>query len=264
MEKQIEYRGTDLVYSDRGAGLCILLLHGYLETGEIWRSFMEQFPSGFRLIVPDLPGHGASGSWGKVHTMEEVAGAINAILEFEGIDKVLLAGHSMGGYVTMAFAALFPEKLLACALVHSTPFPDTEEKRDNRDREISLVHCGKKRQVVMVSIPKAFATDNLEKMSAQVDRARQIAMMNPDDGIIALLRGMKARTDRTAVMQDPRVPLLLIGGMKDNYIPVEVFDKLVTLAPHASVLRLKESGHMGFVEEPELVAQAFLTLLAGL
>ena len=261
MEKRITYMGADMFYSDHGEGKCILLLHGYLERGEIWQRFTGQFPEGFRFIVPDLPGHGASGSWGKVHTMDELAGGVKTILEVEGIDKAFLAGHSMGGYVTMAFADLFPEKLSAYALVHSTPFADTEEKRENREREISLVLCGKKRQIVLVNIPKAFALENLESMSHQIESLKHMALKSPDDGMIALLNGMKERPDRTAVLKDPELPLLLIGGMKDNYIPAKVFEKLVSLAPHARVLRLEKSGHMGFMEEPALVVEEFVSFL---
>ncbi|MEA3462043.1 MAG: alpha/beta hydrolase [Bacteroidota bacterium] len=262
MNKHIKYRDIDLSYSDKGEGPCIVLLHGYLERGAIWQSFIDSFPGACRFIVPDLPGHGASGTWGKVHSMDELAGAVLAILEEEGIPGVFLAGHSMGGYVTMAFADLFPERITGYALVHSTPFADTEEKRENRKREISLVLCGKKRQIVLVNIPKAFAMDNLETMASQVELAKGIALASPDDGTIALLKGMKERPDRTRVLQDPGLPLLMIGGMKDNYIPVEVFDKLISLAPHARVLRLEESGHMGFMEEPHLVHQAFMAMLS--
>lgn len=261
MDKKIKYKGAELIYSDRGKGKCIVLLHGYLESGNVWESFTGRFPEGYRFIIPDLPGHGKSGGWGKVHTMDELAAAIKTILDREGIRKIFLAGHSMGGYVTMAFADLFPACLSAYALVHSTPFADTKEKRENRDREISLVLCGKKRQIVLVNIPKAFATENLDKMSGEVELLKVMAMKSPDKGTIALLNGMKERPDRTAVLQDPKLPLLLIGGMKDNYIPVEVFEKLVNLAPHARVLRLKQSGHMGFMEEPEPVIKAFVDFI---
>lgn len=264
MKKRILFKETELVYSDHGKGQCIVLLHGYLEHGEIWQPFMDQFQGNYRFIVPDLPGHGDSGSWGRVHSMDELATALMAILVAEGIDKVFLAGHSMGGYVCMAFADLFPNKLRGYALVHSTPFADTEEKRENRDREISLLLCGKKRQIVLVNIPKAFATDNLDRMSLQIESLKQMALSCPDDGTIALLRGMKERPDRTAILQNPNLPLLLIGGMKDNYLPVEVFDTLVSLAPHAGVLRLEESGHMGFLEQPEKLVNAFVDFLSAL
>lgn len=264
MQKSLSYKGVKIVYSDRGEGLCLVLLHGYLESSKIWDSFADRIPRGYRVILPDLPGHGQSGTWGSMHSMEDLAGAIEAIMAAEGIGKIFLAGHSMGGYVVMAFAELFPEKLLGYSLIHSTCYADTEEKKLNRDREISLVLCGKKRQIVLVNIPKAFSVDNVDLIPDEVEKARNIALKNSDQGIIALLNGMKARPDRTAVLKDPDLPLLLIGGMKDNYIPAEVFEELAALAPHAEVLRLEESGHMGFIEEPEKVVKTMSKMLTGL
>jgi len=261
MQKRMEYKGAELVYRDRGEGPCLVLLHGYLESAEIWDSFVDNIPQGYRVLIPDLPGHGRSGTWGDMHSMDDLAGAVRALLEKEGIGKVFLVGHSMGGYVVMAFAEIFPEKLLGYSLFHSTPFADNDEKRENRDREISLVLCGKKRQIVLVNIPKAFSMDNVDRMPEEVERARRIALESSDQGIVALLRGMKERPDRTAILKNTSLPLLLIGGMKDNYIPAEVFDKLVALAPHAQVLRLEQSGHMGFVEEPGKVLPVLLGMM---
>ena len=101
----------------------------------------------------------------------------------------------------------------------------------------------------------------LNTMKREVDRARNLAMSNPDKGIVAILNGMKQRPDRTHVLKDPSIPLLIIGGMKDNYIPVDVYEKLITLAPHASVLKLEKSGHMGFLEEPEVSAKAIANMM---
>lgn len=261
MRKSITYQGQEVSYDDLGSGTSLVLLHGYLETGEIWNDFAALFSRQCRVIVPDLPGHGHSGTWGKLHTMEEMAGAVRAILEAEDIEKILLVGHSMGGYVTMAFADLYPGYLRGYVLFHSTCFADSEEKRKNRQREISLVLCGKKCQIVNVNIPKGFANENVERLKDQVERARTIALENPEEGIVAILNGMMQRPDRTRVLQDSSLPLLIIGGMKDNYIPLEVFDKLVSLAPHARVLRLNGSGHMGFIEEPEKAAEAISDML---
>ena len=259
--KKIIYKGVEVAYRDLGSGPCMVLLHGYLETGAIWDEFVGLLTDGHRVIIPDLPGHGLSGVWGKTHAMDDLAGAICSILDQEEIQKVLLVGHSMGGYVTMAFAQLFAERLTGYSLFHSTCFADTEEKQKNRDREISLVLCNKKRQIINVNIPKGFADSSLDRLSAKIDRAKRIALSNPDPGIVALLNGMKERPDRTSVLKDPSIPVLLIGGMRDNYIPVEVFEKLIELAPHAEVLRLTESGHMGFLEEPDLAAEALIRML---
>jgi len=258
MEKKTSYKGIDVVYDDHGKGICLVLLHGYLETRKIWQDFVLKFPDGIRLISIDLPGHGDSGCWGSIHQMDDLAASVLAVLEAEQLEKVFLVGHSMGGYVTMAFAELFPDRLLAYSLLHSTCFADTEEKKGNRDREISLVLCHKLRQIINVNIPKSFAGDNLDSLSTEVERAKQIAHSNSEAGVVAILNGMKDRPDRTHILKDPLLPLLLIGGLKDNYIPVEVFEKLVSMAPQASVLRLAESGHMGFIEEAEELVQALV------
>ncbi len=262
--KKLAYRGTEVYYRDQGKGACLVLLHGYLETGEIWKDFATSLAVNFRVISMDLPGHGRSGRWGKTHSMEDLAGSVKAVCEAEGVDRIGLVGHSMGGYVTMAFAELYPDLLWGYSLFHSTCFADTDEKRVNRDREISLVRCGKKLQIVNVSIPKAFADDNTERLKKEVSFARDIALQCPDQGIVAILSGMKTRPDRTHVLSNPALPLLLIGGIKDNYISVEVFEKLGQLAPHAMAVRLKESGHMGFLEEPETAARAIRTFVEGL
>ncbi len=261
MLKKLTYNHVNLYYSDRGEGDCIVLLHGYLETGEIWDEFAGSLLDRYRVIIVDLPGHGRSGTWGKVHTMEDIAGSVYSILEAEEVEKVFLVGHSMGGYVTMAFAELYPERLLGYSLFHSTCFADTEEKRNNRDREISLVLCQKKHLIVNVNIPKGFSNVNVERLSLQVEKARNLALSNPEDGIVAILNGMKERPDRARILKKSSIPLLLIGGMKDNYIPLEVFDKMVSLAPHASVLRLAQSGHMGFIEEPGVAADAIRKMM---
>ncbi|MFH0756484.1 MAG: alpha/beta hydrolase [Bacteroidota bacterium] len=259
--KEVTYKGTGIVYSDRGEGPCMVLLHGYLESGEIWKDITPGLTGRYRVICVDLPGHGQSGTWGKIHTMDDLAGAVKAVLDTEKIPRTVLLGHSMGGYVTMAFAELYPDRLRGYCLFHSTCFADTREKKANREREISLILCRRKRQIVNVNIPKAFANDNVGRLKDKVLLARQIALHTPDRGIIAILNGMMQRPDRTHVLKDPSLPVLLIGGMKDNYIPVEVFEKLAGLAPHATVARLQESGHMGMMEEAELSARAILTFM---
>jgi len=250
-EKTLLYKDAKVYYRVKGSGNALVFLHGYLESAEIWSSFTGPLEEDHRIICIDIPGHGRSGTWGEIHRMEDLAALVREVLNAEKVEKACLIGHSMGGYVVMAFAAHFMERLHGYVLFHSTCFADNAEKKANRDREISLVRCDKKRQIVSVNIPKAFADENVKSMPGAVSLARKIALATPDEGIIALLNGMKARRDLSGVLSDKSVPVLLIGGMKDNYISRDVFDKLVSMAPHADVVRLEESGHMGFLEQPE-------------
>jgi len=199
-----------------------------------------------------------------VHDMELLAHVVNVVVEEESIEKLTLFGHSLGGYVTMEYLSQYPEKIQGYCLFHSTCFADDEEKKLNRDREISLVKCGKKMQIIRTNIPMAFAASNLEVLKDQINEAIEIAAMSPNDGILALLRGMKERKDHSeALMNEEYVPLL-IWGQKDNYIGEAVFKKLLDLAPNASVIVLKNSGHMGFIEEADCAYTGIMTYLVSL
>ncbi len=264
MRKQILFKDVPLVYEIHGSGPVVVFLHGYLESAEIWKPFHTAFTDSFCTILPDLPGHGGSGVWGEEHSMEDLASAVLEILDREAIDRVLLLGHSMGGYVAMAFAEQYSDRLSGLGLLHSTCFADSAEKKENREREIALVRCGKKQQIISVNIPRAFSEENIRSLSEEVARAKDIASATSDEGIIALLNGMKNRKDHSETLAGLNIPVLLVYGEKDNYIGTDVFKKLSSLVPQATVVRLKESGHMGFVEEAGKLAEVLMEFAASL
>ncbi len=264
MTKSLDYKGTGIHYTTEGSGTTLFFLHGYLESSEIWNGFTQRFAGSFRVICMDIPGHGRSGTLGEVHGMGEMARAAAAVLDAEGIDKAVVVGHSMGGYVTMEFVHQFPERTLGYCLFHSTCFADNEEKRQNREREISLILCGKKLQIIRTNIPKAFADEHLESMKESVTRAIEVASGSSEEGTVALLRGMMARSDHSGLLKRSLPPPMIIWGERDNYIGKPVFEKLVGLAPHAAVTVLKKSGHMGFIEEPDCAYTGMLNYLTTL
>ncbi len=263
MIKTLGYKGATIHYSIEGSGTTLLFLHGYLESLEIWNTFTKRFTGSFRVICMDIPGHGKSGILGEVHEMGEMARVAAAVLDAENIDKAVVIGHSMGGYVTMEFVHLFSERTLGYCLFHSTCFADNDEKRENREREISLILCGKKSQIIRTNIPKAFAGEHLESMEESVQRAIEIASGSPDEGTVALLRGMMVRRDHSETLKRRQPPPMIIWGERDNYIGRKVFEKLVELAPHAFVTVLKRSGHLGFIEEPDCAYSGMTDYLAS-
>jgi pimeloyl-ACP methyl ester carboxylesterase len=244
-----DFRDGRICYSDQGRGKVIVLIHGYLETHEIWSSFGGKLARKFRVISVDLPGHGKSDIFGEVHTMEFLATAVRDLLESLGIKKILLTGHSLGGYVTLAFADLFPEALSGYCLFHSHPFADGAEVVVKRKMDINTVRRGGKNKLIPVSVSKMFATMNLEKFPGAVRRSIKIASSIPGDGIIAMLRGMMVRSSRLQVMEEGRIPCLWILGSMDNYINCEQIQARVNLSANARVCILNSSGHMGFIEE---------------
>lgn len=250
---------TPLHIADSGKGeKCVVLLHGYLESMYVWDDFLPLLTPSVRVITVDIPGHGISAVQGEVHTMEYVADVLHDMLDVLGLDKVTMVGHSMGGYVTLAFCAKYAERLDGLVLLSSSPFPDTELKRENRRREIALVKAGKKDALARVAPETGFAPHNRKRLKDYIDDLIECVHVTEDEGIVALLGGMIQRVDQNAMLAACGVRQLFILGKHDAYIPVEAAEEFIALNPQAEVVWLEDSGHMGFIEEPTACAQALL------
>lgn len=242
---------------------CVVLLHGYLESLLVWEDFVPFLYKELRVVTLDLPGHGISIVTGEVHTMEFLADTVADALRALGIERCTLVGHSMGGYVALAFCERHPEMLDGIVLLSSTPNSDTPEKAENRRREIALVKAGKKDLLARVAPEAGFAEENRARMKEAIEDLAEQVFVTEDEGIVALLNGMIARADRNEMLRASQVPQLFILGRKDGYIPVEAAEQLVKEHPQARVVWLENSGHMGFLEEPEATASAILDFVEG-
>ncbi len=259
IEKFIMAGSTALHVCDSQAGeKCVVLLHGYLESMLVWEDFIPYLYKEVRVITLDLPGHGISVVTGEIHTMDFLADTIADALKALGIEKCTLVGHSMGGYVALAFCERHSEMLDGLVLFSSTPNPDTPEKAENRRREIALVKAGKKDMLARVAPAAGFAEQNRTRMRDYIEDLTEQVFITEDEGIVTLLNGMIARRDQNEMLRRSPVPQLFILGKKDNYIPPEAAEKIIAEHPQAKVVWLENSGHMGFLEEPEAAARAIL------
>jgi pimeloyl-ACP methyl ester carboxylesterase len=249
---KIDYK---IRYKDIGQGPVILLLHGYLESLKVWNGLVDELKNDFRLIVPDLPGHGHSEVSENVQTMESMAEAIMHLLHHLNIEKCFVVGHSLGGYVALAYLEKYPKMVMGISLFHSSPYADTEEKKLNRDREIELIKAGKKDQIYNLHTPKTFANENVPLFAEQIEKLKSTAKKTENDGIIAILEGMKVRPSRAELLKNTKVPVQYIIGRKDNFIPMQILEKL-ELPENADVVILDNSGHMGMFEEKEKAVEA--------
>jgi pimeloyl-ACP methyl ester carboxylesterase len=230
-----------------GKGPTIVLLHGFLGSGEVWRSYVRRLKDKFQVITIDLPGHGASENMGAIHSMDDMAEAVRKVLNLLNINACLMVGHSMGGYVTLAFAEKYPRLLKGFVLFHSQAAADSPEARVNRDRTIALVD--KDRQGFIKNfIPDLFDPPNIKKFGKEIDAQKELAQGTSKEGIIAALQGMKVRPDRQHVLMNARVPVLFIIGKNDKRIPMEIIIPQTLLPEHCEVLLLDHVGHMGFIE----------------
>lgn len=258
-EKFIMAGDTALHVADSGRGeRCVVLVHGYLESMYVWDDFVPLLTPHVRVVTVDVPGHGVSQVLGEVHTMEMMADVLHGMLDALGIGRATFVGHSMGGYISLAFCAKYPERMDGLVLLSSSPCPDDETKRENRRREIALVRAGKKDVLAHVAPETGFAVQNRERLKDYIEDLVEQVHVTEDEGIVALLGGMIARVDQNAMLRASRVPQLFILGRHDNYIPVEAAERFVADNPQAQVVWLDASGHMGFIEEPERCAAAIL------
>lgn len=256
-------RAREGVRAPHGGEMTIVLLHGYLESLDVWDDFTRLLKPHMRVVAPDLPGHGISEVVGEVHTMEFLADTVHAALEVLNVGRCVVAGHSMGGYVALEYMRKYPENLAGMILVHSVPSGDTEEKRLNREREINIVLSGKK-DLLAQTVDKGFAPENRRRFADTIADLSEMAVLSDDDGTVALLRGMGERRDMNEVMGQSSVPQLMIFGRGDEYIPADIAEKIIGDQPQARITWLEKSGHMGFVEEEEKTAETVIAFCDSL
>lgn len=252
-------------YSDFGKGdKVICLLHGYLESIEVWDHFGGILGKTFRVIAIDLPGHGLS-DWGsrEVITVDYMAQIVAGVLHKAGVTKCCIIGHSMGGYVAAAIAELYPELVESLIFFHSSPTGESPAKAEQRKREIELIAAGKKEMLAGVNPGRGFAPHNTQRYSDAIDELSEQVMMTEDQAIIATLRGLMERPDRSDVIARIAAPVLFIFGRFDNYIPVEAAEAILTKVPNAQVAWLDNSGHSGFIEQPQESSRIITHFIAG-
>ena len=233
----------------------IVLLHGYLETLYIFNEFIELLEKKYRVIAIDLPGHGLTGSDKEVNTMEFCAQVVADVLKKSGVEKAYIAGHSMGGYIAQNCIKHNPELYNGIILLNSTPNADSEEKKADREREISLVLGAKLGQLAALSIPKMYAAANLRKFDEKIEETVEITETHDPKGIVACIKGMMERADTKDVLKNaPKA--MFIFGTDDKFITEEIREKLIGECPSVKAVTIPETGHNSFIENPEAVLAA--------
>ncbi|MCK5816095.1 MAG: alpha/beta fold hydrolase [Flavobacteriaceae bacterium] len=241
----LQYKNIQLHYTSTGKGSVIILLHGFLENLSMWNEIVPELAKKNRVITIDLLGHGQTENLGYVHTMEDQATMVKFVIKSLGLRRVSLIGHSMGGYVALAFADLFPKNTKGFCLLNSTAYPDSEEKKTDRKRAIKVVKQNYK-TFIRISIPMLFAKKNRVLLKKEIDQITKEALKTSKQGIIAALEGMKIRKDLTSVLHKNEFKKMLILGENDTVLNCEKHSKQVKntnteyhVLPH---------GHMSHVE----------------
>ncbi|WP_281885045.1 alpha/beta fold hydrolase [Paenibacillus sp. YYML68] len=250
-----------LAYCVHGEGLPLVLLHGFCGSGAYWDDVVSRLAESYKVIVPDLRGHGASDTPSGPYTMEELAADIAELIKRLDLGRAVVLGHSLGGYVTLALAEQHAELLSGFGLIHSTAYPDDEQGKLNRMKAKQTIEEKGIGAFAEGLVPKLFAPGHLETMRAAVDKAMTIARGTSADGAASTIVAMKERPDRRAVLQNTELPVLLVAGALDQIIPKE---KTFTASGDHVVHRLIDSaGHMSMMEAPEELTRIVLEFMSS-
>ena len=258
MLKTLTHRNSLISYSVHGKGNCIVLLHGFLENKSIWNDLIPLLQNRYRIIAIDLPGHGSSECLGYVHTMEDMAGVVQHVLKAERMRRCIFIGHSMGGYVSLAFTDVFPKNVKGLCLLNSTAVHDSNQRKEFRDlaiRNAKKVY----EKVVRISVRNLFSEKNQIEKKSEVEHIISEAVKTPLQGYIAAQEGMKLRPNREHVMKNASFHKLQITGEKDEVIWVD--DAKKEAKRTKTPLEILSGGHMSFIENPEELNQILISFI---
>ena len=245
---EISYKNGSIFYEVTGNGKPVVFLHGFLEDHTMWGAITSELSINNRVIAIDLLGCGNTDVFEETHTMEMMAEAVHFVLEHLTIAHASFVGHSMGGYVALAFAEMFPEKVEKLCLLTSTPEADSDERRNNRDRAIHAV-TQNKGSFVRWSIENLFDPKNRNSLREEIEHAKQQALKTSTEGIVAALKGMKIRKDRTRIFKGLDTNKLMIIGKHDLVLDAS---DLTALALKLGIpVKVLDGGHMLHIENRE-------------
>ena len=251
MTKKIIFQGSKIFYDICGEGVPVVLIHGFAETREVWHKQIHELQKICRLITPDLPGSGRSATLPieiDKFSIADLAASIIAVLQHENIEKCIMLGHSMGGYVMLDFAEKHPERLIAFGFLQSTAFADTDEKKQNRLRGIELIGEYGTYSFLKNTTPNLFADKFRTEHPEEVDDLIEDGKRFDKQSLQQYYHAMMQRPDRTHVLKNSKVPVLFIIGTDDVAAPLNDLLKQVHLPRISYIHILEHTGHMAMWE----------------
>jgi 3-oxoadipate enol-lactonase len=253
MEK-INVNDIELAYTRRGRGTPLVLLHGYPLDNHLWDDIAPLLEDTFDLIQPDLRGFGKSTTVESPYSMDDYASDIAGLLDQFSIQKTAIVGHSMGGYVALAFARLYPERVSGLGLVSTQVLADPPDRKEARYKSAADVSEKGIGGVVEAMTPKFTSDERLQRIAREMMERQQPA------AFIGALRAMAERTDSSSLLSSFKFPVVIIHGEADALIPIDRAREVKNAVPRAHLVELKGTGHMPMMEAKEETARGLMHL----
>ena len=244
-------RGLEMAYDEAGRGVPVVLLHGFPFNRTLWRDQLETLAATHRVVVPDLRGFGESAVGSEdVATMEEMARDVAALLDELKIERAVLGGLSMGGYVALAFWRLFSRRVRALVLADTRPQADTEEGRANREVMARSALDSGMGAIAEAMMPKLLAPATHMKNPQAVERVREMILSTRPEAAAAALRGMAVRQDQTNFLQNVLQPTLIVVGSEDQLTPPADSETMRREIRGSRLEVIEGAGHVSNIERP--------------
>jgi pimeloyl-ACP methyl ester carboxylesterase len=252
-----------LAYDEQGAGLPVVLIHGFPLNRKMWQPQLDNLArSGYRVICPDLQGFGESRLCGQPVTMSRYADAVITLLDSLDIDRAVIGGMSMGGYVLFNLVERYPQRLLGVMFLVTRAAADDTAGREKRTLLATEVEDGNLRAVPDAFARVLFAPQTAEEKPELVSEVRQWMESTSAQGVVAGLLAMRDREDYVDRLDQFNLPALVVGAELDLAVPPEHARVLAGGLPDASLKIIPGAGHMVNLEQPEPFNQALLEFLS--
>jgi len=251
----IQINGIQQAYTRIGQGAPLVLIHGYPLDHTIWYDMVSPLEDEFELILPDLRGFGLSGFTDAQFTIADLTSDIASLLNHLGFEKAYIAGHSMGGYVALAFARQYPQRVLGLGLVSTQAPADTPERKQGRYAAADEILKSGVQPVAESMSPKLSPDERVQAF------VRSLIAAQRSGGLAGALKAMAERDDSTSILTDFTFPVVIVHGAADELIPVQRAQEIKAAIPHATLLELSGVGHMPMMEDTQATATALKKLL---
>ncbi len=269
MKREFQFQNQKINYNLEGEGIAVILIHGFAETGSIWDLQVKFLKDYCKAIVPDLPGSGLSADdemveWEKQNNsdiIEYYADCIYALLLHENVSQCIMLGHSMGGYITLAFAEKYIQLLKGFGLINSTAFADNDEKKEARKKSIAIIEKYGGSNFLKTSIPNLFSLKFKTEHPEQIEQLIKQAQGFSKEMLIQYYIAMMNRPDRTHVLKSSKVPVLFVTGTEDNAAPLNDVLQQVHLAEISYIHILENAAHMSMWEATSILNNHLLAYI---
>lgn len=259
-----EINGIEIDYSDEGSGLPVVFIHAFPMNKAMWDDQVEALGSSSRVITLDLRGFGKSGAPEGPYSMDQMASDVRGLLSHLDIDRAVLVGLSMGGYISLAFYRLYPDAVRALVLADTRASEDTHEGRERRFKSAEKAERDGAGAIAKDIEAVAFAPSTADERPDVIQRVRMMIEANSTRGIAAAQRGMATRRDSGDILLGINCPVLILVGSEDSVTPLSDAEALRNGIPHSQFKVIEGAGHMSNMERPEQFNAALIEFINSL